>query len=92
MEYKMVKHVDYDDHIGDVMSLWEFLDYYWKRDIVPGDGCIGEIIIDGSITDLYIPDWMTDWGGNHNTTSLKELCDFSFANERNTVEIRWCNK
>jgi hypothetical protein len=93
MKFELKGITNYENPIGDIITLWQFLDYVWARDIVPTDGSIGCIIIGGYDTTLFDPDWMIDWSGKGDKCTLKELCDYSFDHKNDApVQIRWCNK
>ena len=94
MEYVRLGIANYRDPLGDIFTLWEFLDQVWRGNLIPSDGCIGSIIIDGYDTDLFDREWMTDWGRNGNFVTLKELTEYVFEHGYRTmdVRIRWCNK
>jgi hypothetical protein len=94
LNWNATKTTDYNDPIGDIYSLWEFLDMASSGSIMPSDGCIGCIMIDGYDTDLFNPIWMIDWVGNKNIITMKDLCDYAFETGilYANVQIRWCNK
>lgn len=73
--------------IGDEMSLEDFLDCVECGGFIQYDGVIGEVLVDGYLSNIVVDGW--GWGpqeGDH----LMELEDLK--NIEGDVIIVWCNK
>lgn len=84
--YKLVERFDHEDCVGDVMTLDEFLGYNRCHAILPYDGCIGAVIVDGYKTNIKVKGWAM-YGDYDITMELNDL-----KNINGKVEIEWCNR
>jgi hypothetical protein len=67
----------------------DFVTEFAQGSILPSDGCIGEIRIDGYITNAVLRDWDCTWR-NENSVVFNTLYDLSQLD--GYIEIVWCNK
>lgn len=75
---------------GDRIPLNEFLEYRESGGIMPQDGTLGEVLVDGRTTDINVPGWgWGDWLAGEQTSnwSLNELDQIE-----GEVDIMWYNK
>jgi hypothetical protein len=82
------KRFRYSDYTGDVLSLLDFIGMVMEESIIPSDGIIGDVIVDGHETNIVIPDW---WGLGIRDNDVK-LKLFQLDLIDGDVEIGWCNK
>jgi hypothetical protein len=90
-EIKLLHKLDYNSYIGDIYALEEFIECYEEGSILPCDGCIGSVILNGYETNIIIDGW------NMLLRSKDE--DIRYASDiaslrriPGTKQIRWCNK
>lgn len=84
---RLIDKIDYDDYIGDILSLKDFIDTYNAQCIMPQDGCIGDVIINGYTSNIKVVGWSMWMNIDYVELNLNDL-----KNIKENIEIRWCNK
>jgi NTP pyrophosphatase (non-canonical NTP hydrolase) len=85
--YKLLNKIDYENYIGDILPLKDFIDTYNVQCIMPYDGSIGDVIVNSYSTNIRIVGWNMWMSTDFIEMSLEDL-----KNINGNVEIRWCNK
>jgi hypothetical protein len=85
--YKFKERFEYESFVGDIMSIKEFMELHKSTSIMPYDGAIGDVIVDGKITNIKVKDWCMYLYDDYEEMTLDKLLKL-----KGQVEIRWCNK
>jgi hypothetical protein len=81
--------------IGDALSLEHFRSLVTSGSIIPDDGCVGSVFVDGEDqVELAITGWSSNWGHpiTNAMTKWVKLDDLVKLFPGKSIHIEWCNK
>ena len=73
--------------IGDRMIYVDFMDLVEEGAITDDDGCVGEVLVDGCVTNIQSPFGGAGCPREGYNMSFEEICEID-----GEIEIEWCNK